>query len=259
MENTHSIAYSVVMGVATVTLDRPESMNSLNAGLRKELSQALDQSINDESVKTIVIASNGRCFCSGTDLNEAQETDDTYGMLEEEYKPLLNAIMSSPKPVIAAVNGACAGIGASLALSCDLIMMSEDAYIYLAFAKVGLIPDGGLCWHLARNIGYKRSFEVIAEAGKLDASYCKSLGLVNKIVPKERLRDDCIEWAMEIAKSAPLALRYSKQALQQAMRLDLNDTMQLEASLQSICAASEDSREGVRAFMDKRQPVFTGK
>ena len=259
MTTDSPILYAVDKHVATITMNHPASMNALNRQFRNDLLAAIGQAVTDVGVKGIVIASSGKGFCSGTDLGELEQGIDIFSLLEDEYKPILTAIMQSPKPVIAAVNGACAGIGASLALACDLVVMSENAFIFLAFAKVGLIPDGGMCWHLARNIGYKRAFEVIAEAGRIDAQRCKELGLVNKVVANESLLEEVQQWAQRLITSAPLTLQYSKQVLQQAMRLDLNDTMRVEAAMQTICAASSDSKEGVTAFKQKRAPNFTGK
>ncbi len=164
-----------------------------------------------------------------------------------------------PQLTVAAVNGACAGVGASLALACDLMVMGESAFIYLAFANVGLVPDGGMCWHLARNIGYKRAYQVIAEAGRITAAQCLEYGLTNKVVNDDALLDESQAWAGSLAERAPLTLKYAKQALQQAMRKDLADTMREEAGLQALCSVSEDHKEGVQAFFDKRKPDFKGR
>jgi len=253
-----SILYSTANRVATVTLNRPETLNALNEPIRNDVYDALGRAMNDPEVRAIVIAANGRGFSSGTDLQEAADKQ-TYDLLEEEYKPVFNRVMQSPKPVIAAVHGVCAGVGASFALACDLIVMGENAFIYLAFANVGLIPDGGMCWHLARSMGPRRAYQVIAEGGRIPAGECLELGLVNKVVPDDKLLDEATQWAQRLAQAAPLALKYAKVAVQQAMRCDLSDTMRLEAGLQSMCATSRDGEEGVRAFLEKRKPVFTGR
>lgn len=257
--NYETIDYTVANHVAVITLNRPDALNAINETMRNDIYDAIGKSSTDPEVRTIVIAANGRGFSSGTDLEEAAGKPDTYSMLEDEYKPVFNLILQCPKPVIAAVNGACAGVGASLALACDLIVMAENAYIMLAFANVGLIPDGGLCWHLMRSVGYRRAYQVIAEGGRINSRECLGAGLVNKVVGDERLLEETLQWAERLNQAAPLPLKFAKQALQQAARMDLLDTMRLEASLQSICANSEDGAEGVTAFLEKRKPVFQGK
>lgn len=253
-----SILYTTTNRVALITLNRPETLNALNEPMRNDIFDALGRAANDAEVRAIVVAANGRGFSSGTDLQEAADKQ-TFTLLEEEYKPVFNRVMQCPKPVIAAVNGVCAGVGASFALACDLIVMGESAFIYLAFANVGLIPDGGMCWHLARGMGPRRAYQVIAEGGRVPAADCLGLGLANKVVPDEALLDEATQWAERLGQAAPLALKYAKLAVQQAMRNDLADTMRLEAGLQSMCATSEDGREGVRAFLEKRKPVFSGR
>ncbi len=253
------ILYGINNRVATITLNRPEAMNAIHAGLRDDILAAVSGAASDPGVKVIVINAIGKGFSSGTDLQEASDKHDTYSLLEDEYKSVFNQILHCPKPVIAAVHGPCAGVGASLALACDLIIMGENAYIYLAFANVGLIPDGGMCWHLVHNIGYKRAYQVIAEAGRIIARDALDYGLVNKVVDDEKLHEEAQAWAERLSHAAPLTLKFSKQVLQQAVRMDLSDTMRLEASLQSMCSNSEDSKEAIQAFFDKRKPVFTGK
>ena len=137
--------------------------------------------------------------------------------------------------------------------------MAGNAYIYQAFMAIALVPDGGATWHLVRQLGRKRAFEVIMEGEKLSAARCLELGLANRVVPAERLLEETLAWARTIAKKAPLALRYSKEALNRAMQLDLADTISYEARLQNITFVSEDTREGVQAFFEKRPPVFTGR
>ena len=222
-----TVQVSVDDHVATLVMNRPESMNALNRSMRNDLLAAVNEAVGNSEVKSIVITSSAKGFSSGSDLTEAELIPDTYALLEEEYKPVFSAILQSPKPIIAAVNGACAGIGASLALTCDLVVMSENAFIFLAFAKIGLIPDGGTCWHLAQSIGTKRSFEVIAEGGRIDAQRCKELGLVNRVVANDALVPEAVQWANQLNTVAPLSLKYSKFVLQQAMRMDLSDTMRL--------------------------------
>ncbi len=175
MEYTR-IGYEQQNQVATITLDRPKAMNAIDEPMRFELFHAFNAAMADDQVRAIVIRANGDGFSAGTDLQEAFERQDNYGLLEDQYRPLINQVLECPKPVIAAVQGACAGVGASIALACDLMVMGESAFIYLAFANVGLIPDGGMCWHLARNLGYKRAYQIIAEADRIPASTLRRSG-----------------------------------------------------------------------------------
>ena len=168
------------------------------------------------------------------------------------------AVVNAFNGQISAVNGAAAGIGSSFAMACDLTVMADNAYIYQAFMAIALVPDGGATWHLVRQLGRKRAFEVIVEGEKMSAARCLELGLANRVVPAERLLEETLAWARAIAKKAPLALRYSKEALNRAMQLDLADTISDEAKLQNITCISEDTREGVQAFFEKRPPVFKG-
>jgi 2-(1,2-epoxy-1,2-dihydrophenyl)acetyl-CoA isomerase len=254
-----NLLYTVQGSVAIVTLNRAESMNALNSGLRSELVTAFEDAFRDTRVRVVLLNASGKGFSSGTDLPELSTGPDIFNLLEQEYKPVFSTIMAGSKPVIAAVQGPCAGIGASLVLACDLAIMGESAFIYLAFANIGLIPDGGMSWLLARNIGYKRAFEIIAECARLPAPEALELGLVNRVVADSGLQKDAVAWAEQIAQAAPLSLKYAKQALQQSMHQSFNDVFKLEASLQTLCFASQDSKEGIAAFFEKRKPIFEGK
>lgn len=252
-----SIELSIDQRVAHIVLNKPSTMNAFDRPLRDDLRDAVQACAANDDVLTIVISAAGRGFSSGTDLNEAT-TMSVYPLLDNEYKSLVNAIVDCPKPVIAAVNGACAGVGASIALACDLVMMSESAFIFLAFANVGLIPDGGMCWHLVRNIGYKRAYQIAIEGGRMTAAQCAEHGLANKVVADDKLVEEALAWARKLTAAAPRTLSLAKHAMQSAQRLDLDDTVRLEAGLQALCSTSEDGKEGIRAFLEKRKPVFTG-
>jgi 2-(1,2-epoxy-1,2-dihydrophenyl)acetyl-CoA isomerase len=168
------------------------------------------------------------------------------------------AITEAPKPWISAVNGAAAGVGSAFAMNCDLTVMAEDAYLYQAFAAISLIPDGGATWHLARTLGKKRAYELIALGEKLKAEKCLTLGLCNRVVPPERLMDEARALAAELVRKAPLSLRYAKETVNAAMTESVDETISHEARLQNICSASEDAREGALAFLQKRAPEFKG-
>ncbi|GAB3278062.1 enoyl-CoA hydratase/isomerase family protein [Parahaliea aestuarii] len=246
--------------VALVSLNRPDSLNAFSAELRRDLAAAVSEVNADEGIRVVVLTGIGRAFSAGADLMEVQGDDfDVRSQLNNEYKPVLMAISESSKPWISAVNGAAAGIGSAFAMVCDLTVMADDAFIYQAFAAIGLVPDGGATWHLARTIGRKRAFELIATGEKLRAEKCQALGLCNRVVPAAELVPATLAWAQELAGKAPLALRYAKQALNQAMEADVAEIISAEADLQHLCINSADATEGVTAFVEKRAPVWQGK
>jgi 2-(1,2-epoxy-1,2-dihydrophenyl)acetyl-CoA isomerase len=246
--------------VALVSLNRPEALNSFNATQRADLLAAVREVNADEGVRVAVLTGSGRAFSAGADLQETPENGGSVEtQLNEEYKPILMAISEAPKPWISAVNGACAGIGSSFAMACDLSVMAENAYIYQAFTAISLVPDGGATWHLVRTLGPKRAYEVIVSGEKISAQKCLDWGLCNRVVPADDLVPHALAWAAEVAAKAPLALRYAKQALNGAIENSLGETISAEARLQAICVQSEDAKEGVHAFLEKRPPVWQGR
>jgi 2-(1,2-epoxy-1,2-dihydrophenyl)acetyl-CoA isomerase len=246
--------------VAVVTLNRPDNLNAFSAGLRRDLLGAVEEVNTDPDIRVAVLTGAGRGFSAGADLKEVLGDDfDVRKQLNEQYKPILVAIAEAPKPWISAVNGAAAGIGSAFAMVCDLTVMAEDAYLYQAFAAIGLVPDGGATWHLARTIGRKRAYELIVSGEKLRAQRCLELGLCNRVVPAGELLPAARAWAAELAAKAPLSLRYSKQALNGAMEQDMAATISAEAELQHLCVISADAGEGAAAFIEKRAPRWQGR
>lgn len=253
------ILYNIHNQVATITLNRPDAMNAMHKGLRDDLCAGIDAATADDNVRVIVINGSGKSFCSGPDLAEVTNAPCLYDLIEEDYSRIYDRILGCTKPVINAVHGASAGVGASITLACDLIIMSENAFLFLAFANMGLIPDGGICWQLARQLGPKKAYQLIAEAAKITAADCVAWGLANKVVANDDLQAEAQAWAERLAQSAPLPMKYAKQVLQQAMRADYMDTMRMESSIQQMLYKTEDSQEAIKGFFEKRKPVFTGK
>jgi 2-(1,2-epoxy-1,2-dihydrophenyl)acetyl-CoA isomerase len=246
--------------VAVVTLNRPDVLNAFNQQLLDDLGAAVASVNADEEIRVVILTGEGRAFSAGADLAaRAFRSTSTEEMLKTIYKPILMAITNAPKPWISAVNGAAAGVGSAFAMNCDLTVMAEDAYIYQAFAAIGLIPDGGATWHLARTLGRKRAYEFIATGEKVTAGKCLALGLCNRVVPAQDLMQEAQQWAQELATRAPLALRRAKESLNTAMQAPLSESFDLEAELQQLCTDSEDAREGGLAFLEKRAPVFKGR
>jgi len=245
--------------VAVVTINRPESMNAFTTELSLELQLALEKAHNDGSVRAVVLTGEGRCFSAGADLKSGFEGRPVSGKLQYEYRPVLSAIASMPKPVISAIPGSAAGIGMSTALYCDLVMMADNAFLLSPFTTISLVPDGGLNWILVRQLGYHRAYQLSVESERIPADRCVELGLVNKAVPADELQSTAREWAQSLAKRAPMSLAATKKVMRYAMDNDWASSFNLEAECQQALAGSEDNKEGVEAFFEKRAPDFKGK
>ncbi|MEZ5568505.1 MAG: enoyl-CoA hydratase/isomerase family protein [Halioglobus sp.] len=249
--------------VALVSLNRPDSLNAFNAALRRDVLAAVRVVNADDSVRVAVLTGAGRAFSAGADLTEVAELSSgefrVEDQLNHQYKPALMEIHEAPKPWVSAINGACAGIGSAFGMVCDLTVMADNAYIYQAFAAIGLVPDGGATWHLARTLGRKRAFEIIATGEKLGAQKCLEWGLCNRVAPAEELLEQSLAWAQELAGKAPLSLRHAKQALNAAMESPVDAIISTEAKLQHLCITSDDAAEGAAAFLQKRAPVWQGR
>lgn len=247
---------------AVVSLNRPDSLNAFDAQLRGDLRLAVREVNEDPAVRVAVLTGEGRAFCAGADLAESAEGGAHFRVedqLNGEYKPILLEMNSAPMPWIAAVNGAAAGIGSAFAMNCDLVVMAENAYLYQAFSAIGLVPDGGVTWHLVRTLGRQRAYEVIVSGEKVRAHKCLDWGLCNRVVASEDLMEQTLAWAGELSGKSPLALRYAKQALNSAMENSVGETISQEAALQHICINSADAKEGVAAFLEKREPRWQGR
>ena len=252
--------------VARLILNRPDKLNSFDRTLRRELIDAVAELNTDPELRVIVLSGAGRAFCAGADLTEGFDDAPqgrrgplTEHMLKTEYKASILGISESTKLWIAEVRGAAAGIGSAYMLACDLVVMAEDSYLYQAFAAIGLIPDGGATWQLLRALGRKRALEIILCGDRVYAQRCLELGLANRVVPAGEETDAAMTWAAELAAKAPLAVQYSKQALNLAAENGLAEMISQEAALQSVCIDSDDAREGLAAFFDKRAPRFRGR
>ena len=243
--------------IAAITLNRPEAYNACNNELRAGLRAAVHELACNKTVRVVIVTGNGKGFCAGADLREGFPPSLAV-QLHEEYAPFLFGLRRLDKVVLAAVNGACAGIGCGLLAATDLALMAEDAYLQLAFSKIALVPDGGISWELVRALGYKRAFNLLMNAGRLSAQECLQHGLVNEVVKGDALQARAWEWAAQICELSPVANALTKRVARQALELSLPATFALEAELQTIAAASADCKEGVAAFLEKRKPVYSG-
>lgn len=260
MSRFEQILLDVDGSVATLTMNRPKKLNALGTPILKEMLAAIEEINLDDSIRVAILTGAGRGFSAGADLTSSSDAvRSVVDVLENDYRPVLMSITRAPKPWISAVNGAAAGVGSAFAMNCDLTVMAEDAYLYQAFTAIGLVPDGGATWHLARTIGRKRAYEFIVTGEKVSAAKCLELGLCNRVVPADRLLDETRAWADEIAQRAPLSLRYAKSTVLTAVEQDLGTTYSEEARFQARCIESQDAKEGAQAFFERRAPVFKGR
>ncbi|MBW7930313.1 MAG: enoyl-CoA hydratase/isomerase family protein [Gammaproteobacteria bacterium] len=242
--------------IGLLELARPAALNALTRELRLELHDALDRLAGDAGIRAVVFSGQGRAFCAGADLKEAGSSDVELELLEE-YLPCFTAIAGMDKPVIAAVTGAASGVGLSLALHCDLLVMAEDAFLGLAFARIGLVPDGGASWLLVRQLGYRRAFELALEAGRIPASRALELGLANRVVPEPQVVAEARQWATQLAGLPVLAVAGTKKLMRLAAEAGFDEVFREEALLQARCGASEYFRRCLEEFRHKR-PAGSG-
>jgi 2-(1,2-epoxy-1,2-dihydrophenyl)acetyl-CoA isomerase len=253
------VRYEQADGIAVVTINRPDAMNSFTSGLSADLLHALETAHHEDAVRAVVLTGEGRCFSAGADLKGGFDGRSVYGKLQYEYRPVMTAVARMPKPVIAAVGGSAAGIGLSLALTCDLLVMADDAFLLSPFTTISLVPDGGLNWLLVRQLGYRRAFQLSIESERIDARRCVQLGLANKAVPAGQLQAAAREWAVALTKRAPLSLAATKKVMRLAEDHDWETCFNAEADLQQSLVGCPDNREGVKAFFEKREPEFKGR
>jgi len=255
-----TVTYERQGPVAVVTMNRPEVLNAFNQALAEDLRDAIARASGDREARVVVLTGAGGRFSSGADLKAGFPADTRIeDVINSRFRPTLEMIAGMEKPVLAAVGGPAAGIGLSFALACDLVVMAEDAYLLSPFATIGIIPDGGATWLLARAIGYHRAYQLCIEAERIPAHRCLELGLANRVVPAAELESQALRWAQALAERAPLALARTKLAMRAAMNLSFGEAIGFEAKLQNGCIESEDAKEGVAAFVEKRKARFKGR
>jgi 2-(1,2-epoxy-1,2-dihydrophenyl)acetyl-CoA isomerase len=255
-----SLRYEVADGVATIVLDRPDALNSLTVPLKEDLLAAFREAGRDGTVRAVVLTGAGRAFCAGQDLRERLEPDAAPLAVEirERYNPLILAMRRLEKPIVGAINGVAAGAGASLAFACDLRIAGEEASFVLAFGRVGLIPDSGATWFLPRLVGLARALELTLLNEPVSATDAERLGIVNRVVAADELLPAARDLAGRLAAGAPRAIGLTKRALNRSLEMDLESALEYEAFLQGIAGRTADHAEGLRAFLEKRPPRFTG-
>ena len=250
--------------MADITLNRPDKLNAFTDDMLAVLQKALRDAERDPDVRCLVITGAGRAFCAGQDLSSLSSRDESGGPslkehLERTYNRVIRSIRTIEKPVLAAVNGVAAGAGASLAFACDLRVGAEGAVFIQSFIGVGLVPDSGATWTLPRLVGYARAFELAITADKLAAEEALALGVVNKVVPAATFDEEVSALATRLAAGPTRAMGLTKRAMNRAQTTSLDEALTYEARLQEIAGRTEDHREGVAAFLEKRPPQFKGR
>jgi 2-(1,2-epoxy-1,2-dihydrophenyl)acetyl-CoA isomerase len=259
------LLYAVEDRIATLTLNRPERLNALGDSLREDLHEAVTRAAADPDVGVLVVTGAGRGFCSGGDVKAMSERDQSGAVPppSERWAPIRDrvvlALRDCPKPVIAAVNGAAAGAGMNLALACDMRIASTAAKFAQAFVKRGLTPDWGGSWFLPRIVGVAKACELILTGESIDAAEALRLGIVNAVVAPEALMAETYQLARKIADGPAVAIQLAKRAIHHNRDVDLRAGLEFETFAQSICRTTEDAKEGVRAFVEKRAPRFRGR
>ncbi len=242
--------------VATITLNRPDRINALSPALLDALVAALGRARADR-VRAVLLTGEGRAFCSGADL-AAGLPEDLGALLRNHYEPVIKAIRDLPVPVVAAVQGAAAGAGCALALAADLVVAGEGAYFLLAFANIGLVPDAGATWSVAKAVGRARAMEMALLGERIAARRALEWGLINRVVPDDELASAAQALADRLAGAPTLALGMIRGAVNAAVDLSFSDVLDLEAANQTVAGRTADFREAVAAFGEKRAPIFKG-
>ena len=258
-----TILYAVEQGVARLTLNRPDKLNSFNVAMHQEVRQALGRVVSDGS-RVLVLSGAGRGFCAGQDLGDRAVSPGGQGVdlgesIEKFYKPLVLALRNLPMPVIAAVNGVAAGAGANIALACDLVIAARSASFIQSFSKLGLVPDSGGTWFLPRLVGNARALGLALLGDKLSAEQAAQWGLIWRCVDDGELKATTDSLAAHLAQAPTLGLARTKQAIYEAWQRSLEQQLDQERDLQRELGRSHDYAEGVAAFTQKRTPTFTGR
>lgn len=261
MSDFEYLLFDVKEGVAGITLNRPEVYNALNDSLTYEIQRAFKVCEKDESIRVIVLTGNGKAFCSGQDLKDSSSNENRSftESLNKRYNPIIRAMRKLPKPIICKLNGVAAGAGCSLALACDYIIASQEASLIEVFVNIGLVPDSGSSYFLPRLVGSAKAFELATMGSRIKGEEALRLGLVNKVVAAEEL-DSETDIVVDYYKDAPTkAIGLIKKMLNKSTTSTLDEMLEYETYCQEIAGRSDDYKEGVNAFIEKRKAKFTGK
>ncbi len=254
------IDFHIEQGVAVITLNRPDKLNSFNQLMAYDVQSALDHCMENPEIRCVVITGSGRAFCAGQDLEEAIAADAATieEHVELKYNPMVQRIRAIKKPVIAAVNGVAAGAGANLAYCCDIIVAAESAKFIQSFINIGLFPDTGGTYFLPRMVGFHKATAMMMLGDKMTAQESKDLGIVHQVFPDDELMDGAMTLAKRMAKMPTKGLGLIKKAINMSLRHDLDQQLEVEKDLQGRAGRTHDNAEGINAFLEKRKPVFRG-
>lgn len=256
-----NILFQVDQGIATITLNRPNAMNSMNFEMVEEMLQAIDECADNKEIRVVVVTGSGKIFCAGDDIKilslvgDKSEEEISQTILQKAYPEFIKRIMDLPKPVIACVNGLCYGAAADMVLACDYVIAAEQATFGHLYINLGLI---GNTYLLPRNVGLKKALELIWTGRIFDAKEACQIGMINAAVPVEALQDETNKIARKLANGPTLAYGLAKRAMYKSLSLDLDEGLELMVSAQSRLFKTKDHQEGVKAFIEKRKAIFIG-
>lgn len=254
-----TIAVSKEGPVATITLNRPQALNALSTKMVSELISALGEIEKDDGIRSVVIAGNDRAFSAGADIKEMADMTAVQMVMGEHFFPLWDKVGHYPKPLVGAITGFALGGGLELAMSLDILVAADTAQLGQPEINIGVIPGGGGTQRLTRAVGKSKAMEMILSDRRIGAEEARTLGLVSRVVPKESCVAEAKKVAAEIATKSPVAVKLAKMAVNKAFEMGLSDGLDFERELFYMLFSSEDAREGMHAFMDKRKPEFRGK
>ncbi len=255
------VQFENIEGVGKITLNRPEKYNAFVRDMALGVQGFLDEAAKDDSIRALLLVSNGKAFCAGQDLKEFSEDNgiDVTRIVDEHYNPIVKRLAELEKPVVCGVNGVAAGAGANLALACDLVVAARSAKFIQAFSKIGLIPDTGGTFYLPRLIGMQKAKALMMLAETVTAEEAERIGMIYKVVDDELLDEECYTLAKRLASMPTVAIGLTKRALNRSLSNDLDTQLGIESQIQAAATHSEDFKEGVAAFLEKRQPKFIGR
>ena len=254
------ILFEIKNQVATLTLNRPEKYHSFIREMALDLQEKLEICKNDNNIRAIVITGTGKAFCAGQDLAEATDPNgpELQKIVNEHYNPIIRQIRNIEKPIIAAVNGVAAGAGASIALCCDIVIAKESAVFIQAFSKIGLVPDSGATFFLPRLIGFQKASALMMNADPISATEAERLGMIYKVVEESKFEDEIKSFSEKLAKMPTKGIGLTKKLLNQSINNSLDQQLHEEEIAQTIAGKTNDYKEGVSAFLEKRKPNFKG-
>ena len=254
------ITFEILNQVAFITLNRPEKYHSFVREMALELQQRLNECQEDSNIRAVILTASGKAFCAGQDLKEAADPNGPglQKIINEHYNPIIKQIRSLKKPIICAVNGVAAGAGASIALSCDIVIATEEASFVQAFSKIGLVPDSGSTFFLPKLIGFNKASALMMTGEAISAVEAERIGMIYKVFSKENFEEEKLKLANKLAKMPTKALPLTKKLLNLSLENNLDQQLEEEENQQVIAGNTNDYKEGITSFLEKRKPNFKG-